>query len=275
MSFFFKTEYTTFLTAIDRTIFFVNTFDNMNDPLEQSLAAVGLSSKQSRVYLGLLSLGEASVSQIAEAVGLKRPIVYIILDELTALGYVAELPHQKVRRFAASDPARLYHQVAASVENLKFFLPMLRSLRARGGPLPHIEVHESPTAITAAYRQMEQSRISRYLSSYGEMQKHFPDEVARWVRRGHDQKDQNESRHILTSDPASRRFAANFPRHPRHHFRFLASTASSPIDIAVLQGVTAFTSFSPMFLVVIHSERLAETMATLFDHAWTSLRPKK
>ncbi len=246
----------------------------MNDPISQTLTAIGLTEKQSRVYLGLLRLGEATVAQLAVAIEFKRPIVYVILDELLHLGYVSELPHQKVRRFTAADPSRVYHNIAAAADNLKFFLPLLHSLRTRSGHVPFIEVHEKAAGIAAAYRDIERSPISRYLSSYAYMQKHFPDEVARWVRRGHDKKDRHESRHILTDDPASHRFAAHFPRHPRHQFRFLESSESSPTDIAILPGVVTLTSFDPLYLVVIHSEPLAKVMATMFDHMWISLRKK-
>ena len=58
------------------------------------LSSIGLQQKEAKVYLALLELEQGTVSKIAKLSGLKRPTIYLILDDLIKNGYVTELPDQ-------------------------------------------------------------------------------------------------------------------------------------------------------------------------------------
>ena len=57
----------------------------MNELLN-SIKDLGLNDKEAKVYLALLKFGEANVSDIADEAGMKRPTVYVILDEIRKKG---------------------------------------------------------------------------------------------------------------------------------------------------------------------------------------------
>jgi DNA-binding MarR family transcriptional regulator len=50
--------------------------------LKNLLCSIDFSEKQAAVYLALLELGEASKSELAKAAKIKRPTLYLILDQL-------------------------------------------------------------------------------------------------------------------------------------------------------------------------------------------------
>ena len=50
--------------------------------LIEVLNKTGLHEKEAKVYLALLELGTADVSDIAAKAGVKRPTSYLVLDEL-------------------------------------------------------------------------------------------------------------------------------------------------------------------------------------------------
>ena len=52
-----------------------------------ALQNVGLDEKTAKVYMAVLALGTSSVKTIAEKAELKRPTVYLHLDELMQKGY--------------------------------------------------------------------------------------------------------------------------------------------------------------------------------------------
>lgn len=62
---------------------------------------LGLTEHESKVYLAALSLGPSSASQIAEQTGIKRPTVYLALENLAKQGLMSENLAGKKRLFEA------------------------------------------------------------------------------------------------------------------------------------------------------------------------------
>lgn len=73
---------------------------NKIDALEQ----IGLSKKEAQVYVTLLGLETAVVSEIARVSRLKRPTVYVVLEELRKKGLILKVPHPKKSIYTAQDP---------------------------------------------------------------------------------------------------------------------------------------------------------------------------
>src|SRR3989338_5621069 len=71
------------------------------------LKQMGLSEKQAEVYLSLLELGESPMTKIARKANLKRPTVYLIIDELMVLGLCSEIVKGKKKVYSATHPRRL------------------------------------------------------------------------------------------------------------------------------------------------------------------------
>ena len=98
------------------------------DNLLESLQKIGLSKKESKIYLSLLSLGSASVSDIADKDEIKRPTTYLILDELRKKGLVLKIPHAKKTIFQAKRPDELYEQAVSNINSFERALPKLLSI---------------------------------------------------------------------------------------------------------------------------------------------------
>jgi sugar-specific transcriptional regulator TrmB len=56
--------------------------------LEEKLRELGLSEKESAVYIAIVEAGKASPARIAKATGIKRPTVYAVGEELTKKGLI-------------------------------------------------------------------------------------------------------------------------------------------------------------------------------------------
>ena len=66
----------------------------------KELEAIGLTEKESVVYVALLSLGTGTAYRIAEECSVKKPTVYVILEDLRKKGLVLKVPHAKKALFA-------------------------------------------------------------------------------------------------------------------------------------------------------------------------------
>lgn len=75
--------------------------------MEEELKKLGLNKHEAKVYLAALSLGPSSAYQIADQTGIKRPTVYLALENLTKQGLVSENFAGKKRLFEAEKPQKL------------------------------------------------------------------------------------------------------------------------------------------------------------------------
>src|SRR4051812_17727260 len=71
------------------------------------LADLGLTEKESRVYLAALELGSGTVIDVAERAGIKRTSVYNFIDHLVGLGIVRQSVKEGRKRYQAIPPSAL------------------------------------------------------------------------------------------------------------------------------------------------------------------------
>lgn len=97
--------------------------------LIQNLVSFGLTEKEAAIYLALYKLGEATAYQIAKESGIKRPTVYVIMDELRKRGLVLVVPHAKKQLFVPKDPTEFIQEYQSKAnENTRSLLTLLPKL---------------------------------------------------------------------------------------------------------------------------------------------------
>lgn len=108
------------------------------DLLLYHLQKLGLTEKQARVYVSLIELGKGTAYEIAKRSHVKRPTVYIVLDELRLRGLVHKIPHPKKQLFIAKEPDELFALEEERVRNARKILP---ELLAKASSTAHKRVH--------------------------------------------------------------------------------------------------------------------------------------
>jgi len=93
------------------------------DKYLNTLQDMGLSEKESRVYLALLELGKASGYAVAEKAKVKRPTTYVILTELMQKGLVLKIPRAKKQNFIAKSPDEFFRVQEEKIFKSKRLLP--------------------------------------------------------------------------------------------------------------------------------------------------------
>lgn len=88
----------------------------------------GFSEKETKVYLALLELGEASVSDIAKKAKVDRATVYRILQKLLAIPLVQTYQERKKTRWAALNPRYLIDYVNRKKRAVVELFPDLQAL---------------------------------------------------------------------------------------------------------------------------------------------------
>src|SRR5437879_6580616 len=78
-----------------------------NNVLIKQLVEFGLSEKEAKVYLALLELELASVSEIAKTAAINRSSTYVVLESLKKKGLVSTSEDKKVQKYIAISPDML------------------------------------------------------------------------------------------------------------------------------------------------------------------------
>ena len=100
---------------------------NNNEHLFETLRTLGLSEKESKIYLVLLQLGPSTPYKLSKRSGLKRPTAYVIADELVEKGYAVKAPGDK-HTYIARPPEIIYAEREEKMLEAKKTLPELQAL---------------------------------------------------------------------------------------------------------------------------------------------------
>ena len=96
--------------------------------INEALRQLGLNDKQSLVYTSLLQLGRSTAYAVAEKSGLKRPTVYVLLEELRRTGAVQKIPYAGKQLFVAKSPDALFQEFSERTNEARKVLPQLLAL---------------------------------------------------------------------------------------------------------------------------------------------------
>ncbi|MEK7108974.1 MAG: helix-turn-helix domain-containing protein [Patescibacteria group bacterium] len=105
-----------------------------NQALAQTLEQIGLKKKEAEVYLALLALESSTAYQIAQHCEVKKPTVYVILEDLRQKGLVLKIPHAKKALFAARDIGEYLAEQRRKLNAVEHIAPQLQTLGGAGRP---------------------------------------------------------------------------------------------------------------------------------------------
>lgn len=108
------------------------------DKIQQQLTGLGLSQKEAKTYVALLEIGKGTAYAIAKQSGLKRPTVYVILDELRKKGLAIKIPHAKNQVFIARDPEEFFSDLENRLYQVKRSIPALLTKYNNGTITTHL-----------------------------------------------------------------------------------------------------------------------------------------
>ena len=129
----------------------------MKEKLVKVLSELGLSEKEAKVYLALLTLGEASVLSIAKTGEVKRTTVYSVLDSLKQKGLVEMVIRGLKTFYRPVDPQNLVAVIEERKRQLNKYLPDFLSLYNASGQGSYLRYYEGLPAIKTIYEDLLKS----------------------------------------------------------------------------------------------------------------------
>ncbi|MEK7648124.1 MAG: helix-turn-helix domain-containing protein [Patescibacteria group bacterium] len=233
------------------------------------LSPIGVGDKATSIYLTALSLGTASVQQIATKAGIKRPTAYLHIEELLRENLLERIRIGKKDFYRACDPQQLKKRAETALTHINTILPELQQLHATGGARPTVRIFEGEVGLKEIYAQLQHANSIRFISDLAATESLFPKSVNDIAAGIAEQ--QIRTRELIANTPetkrASKRFAAIAGK--TYTSRVFAHGVIKN-DSAIFGNTVAFFRINEhnLFVIVIEDATIAETMKTLFDHAW-------
>lgn len=244
--------------------------------LNKDLEKLGLNEKEAKVYLAVLELGEGNVQQISKKSGVKRTTLYDILESLKSKGLVSQSVKNKKTFFLAADPHKLEDEIQEMGHTVRRILPQLLTIANAMDSKPKVQFFEGHEGIKEAYKDtlhypdgellawVSQDAIEafdeEFLNDY-----YLPKRVAKkiWVRAiapdveemlGYKEIDQKSLRKTRLAD------AEIFPLR---------------VEINLYgKNKIAVMSFGEKFGMIIESQKIFETLKSIFEMNWKALESR-
>lgn len=121
---------------------------------EEILRSLGLSDKETKIYLASLKLGSSLVQKIANFAGLNRTSAYDLLKSLEQKGFVSYTVKSGKKHYTATQPNKLIDLLKEKEVLVKKILPELNSISESIGKRPEVEVYTGKEGIKTIFEQI-------------------------------------------------------------------------------------------------------------------------
>ncbi len=115
--------------------------------IEELLADVGFSERESRVYLALLELGSTTTGPLVKKSGVPNSKVYEILESLQKKGLVSWIVKGKTKYFQGVEPKKILGLFREKEREIEKCIPFLESKRLEAKERSSVELFECVPAI--------------------------------------------------------------------------------------------------------------------------------
>lgn len=239
---------------------------------QNELEKIGLSDKESKVYLASVELGPSPVQVIARKAGVNRATTYVMIESLTERGLMSSHQRDKKRFFSAASPENILAMIRSEKERIQTkeegfrkILADLSLLATAGKEQPKVSFFEGEQGIERLREAIRESKVESIdeFAPIDDAYKYFPphDED----HRGHFRKKYN-IRLIYTSKKGP-----ILPQKEKGVERRFVSAEKYPFsgDIAIYGSRVNIIYYSPKLLgVLIEHEGISNTFRQLFSLAW-------
>lgn len=235
------------------------------------LQSLGLDDKEAQVYLASLSLGPASVLDIARAAQLQRTTVYSMVDTLQHKGLMSVEVKGFKNKFVAEDPRALKGIIAAKTESLADALPELDALYNLKGQNSLIKYYNGLDGLKVAYRKMLDSlRPNDIYMAIGDTEKFIaldPPYVHAFLN---ERATRCRGKVLLVGNPEGKDYQQrNYPNTEVKllppHLTFNTSEIIIPTQV-IFPHVTP-----PVVTTVVENQKIVDAQRQMFELIWASL----
>lgn len=230
--------------------------------IQKTLQEYGFSDKQAKVYLAMLSLGTAPITQISKRAGLKRPTTYLVIDELLNQNLIVAVPQGKRTYYKAESPEELVKRLEQRKRKIEGIIPHLKSLYIKTSKQPRVRFYEGKRQLYKIYEEIFKSKEIWAIFSVDKFLTVFTDRDNEHLFRILNR--QGGIIYDMVEDTKkAREFVRAKYRIASSEVKFFPKDFKIAVDILVSGNKVAMISFDNLIGVMIEDKNIAETQKVL------------
>jgi sugar-specific transcriptional regulator TrmB len=249
----------------------------MNEQIVNFLENQGFNDKDTKVYLDVFAHGQSFASTIALRNKLDRTTVYSVLKRLIAAGVIAQTKIEGVSAYVPISPSIFLNQIEQDIAELEArkkvthgFISEMQKLQKVDYHRPKIQIYEGDAAVISLYE---------YSLSVGGEQKAFltlrniPEAVEKYLRTTFIEtklKNNVNSQVLVAESDQAKRYQGLDLKSNRKTKIITKHPFELHAEIILFGGkeVAIIDFHKQAYGIVIQSQTLYDTMATLFACLW-------
>ncbi|MFA6917902.1 MAG: urea ABC transporter substrate-binding protein [Candidatus Gracilibacteria bacterium] len=255
--------------------------------IQQLLSDIGLSDKESAMYIALLRHGEQPISFLAKKVGFNRGTGYVILHSLLEKGLVTKSTKKDVNYFAPLDPEQLItylehrkQKIESDKTRVKAMMEQLTAIANPNAVKPKIKFFEGAEGARTVLEDTLSSH-EKVLHAYQSISDvidfagadFFEDYTNRRIQTScvlYAIQTRDKDKKAFDLDPRSRRHTTS--KKELREIRYASEDMAFPMTMYIYDNKLAvISSKEEGFSLIIESRELAEMQKKIFGMMWNSM----
>ena len=238
---------------------------------ESDLEALGLSTKEAKVYLAVMRNGRMSLSALAEAIKINRTTLYPHLDTLLSEGFIAKTIRGKRTFYVAESPKKIERMLRRKQKHLEALMPGLEHLFKTTSQQPSIVTYEGKSGIDAAFKEAADTAlyVKTFLSPGDYYTLLSMKEGNYFLRKAAE--NEIDHRGLCSDTPEGRKFMKD-QKKGAMKIRMMPDSITFPVECMIYNQKVLLVSFEHQFAVVIESPDIKIFLEKLFDCFWELAR---
>lgn len=242
--------------------------------IKDTLIDFGLSEYEAMVYLASLSLGPATVNEIAKRSGVKRTTVYPVIESLKNKGIMSIQINGLKKTYRAESPEKLEGIIEQKKARLKRMMPELTAIQNLKNNESFIKYYEGVKGVKTVYDSILDglrpgdeyliiSDMERFLKMDREYFTNFIDRRAKL----------NLKVKTIIHDTEDAQYYKKIERNTNQEIKILDKSADFTANLVILPNKVVITQIvEPILSIVIENKSIVDMQRKEFNIIWNSLK---
>ena len=238
---------------------------------------LGLTKKESKIFLELISLGASPVSIWAKNSGINRSSMYIILERFLVEGLVTTFTHKGILHVQAVPmaeiPALLYDKETMVKKTRDFFisnLPDLQKLEKTHNIKPKVRFFEGKSRVETMYEEVIKEKSFKAFFHPERVKASMPEYFHKIPQAL--KSNGGKAKELLIRCKEAEEYISLY-QSDNHQIALLPRAITFSSDTIITQQKIYLVGYSASDVIAteIWNEELAQTQSILFDMIWSSV----
>ena len=228
---------------------------------ETDLVEFGFESKESKIYIALLKLGDVPASRIAKETGLDRRTTYDVLARSIDKGFVSYFLKNNVKYFSATSPKNLLEELKSKEEKLTKLLPDLLQFIKERAEETEIEILKGKEGLKTMANDIIRGKHMHY--SFGALSKtakETPVGIVQFLKK---------LEKLGLKEKIIYEKGTTITKIKKGEYRCLPRKLMPPTVTVIYGDTVALFVYAPSVIVIrIKNKEIAKTYKMYFDTYW-------